>query len=106
MSSLRDFICLILAGTAFTPAFAIDDYNRTVASVGAQQTPARAYFRVAENWSQPCANNVMYIDVSTPAGKSLFANVLEAKATGNLISWVNYTLDAGNICNATLVELK
>ncbi len=84
---------------------ATDDYNKTLSHVGTQQ-PTTAYFLVNEAWSQPCASGVMYIDLTTAAGRGMLALLLEAKAAGGTIHWVNYALGAGNLCTATLIELN
>ncbi|MGN6525619.1 MAG: hypothetical protein ACTHL8_04470 [Burkholderiaceae bacterium] len=85
--------------------FATDDYNRTPVNMGAQ-APSSGYFYVAEGWSQPCANGIMYIDLTTAAGKSMWAAVLAAKSLGKTIHWVNYTVGSGNICTASLIEIS
>jgi hypothetical protein len=91
--------------SASASCFATDDYNKTPANLGAQ-APSTGYFYVAEGWSQPCANGVMYIDLTTAAGKSMWAEVLAAKAMGKPIHWVNYTVAGGNVCTANLIEVS
>ena len=98
-------LTLLAASAAITAHAGTDDYNKTVTHVGTQQQ-ATAYFLVNEGWSQPCASGVMYLDLSTAAGKGMLGTLLTAKATGATIHWVNYTIGTGNICTATLIELN
>ena len=95
-------VSLAMVGVA---CHATDDYNKTLSRVGTQQSTT-AYFYVNEAWSQPCVGGIMYIDRSTAAGKGMLAMLLQAKATGATIHWVNYTLGANNICMASLIELN
>ena len=114
MRTLRHLTCLLLAIGAAAPVFAAttaDENNKTLVGVGSQvqgtgtSQTTMAYFYVAETWTLPCSNNVMYIDLSNSAGKAMYATILEAKATGTQIYRVYYGI-SGTTCTATLIEVR
>ncbi|HSI50826.1 MAG TPA: hypothetical protein VLA61_21375 [Ideonella sp.] len=82
-----------------------NDYTRTVSRFGSQ-LPATGYFYIEGTWTLPCANGVMYIDLSTAAGKAMWASILVTKKTGGTIYWINYSINSSNLCNANLIEVQ
>lgn len=99
-------VCLALSASFLSiNSIAANDYSRTISRFGSQ-APSTGYFYANEGWSLPCANGVMYIDISTAAGKGMFASIIVTKKTGGSIYWINYTIDANTICYATLIELQ
>jgi hypothetical protein len=116
MTTFRQVSCtlllsLSLASTASAQS-TFDEFNKTIMGVGSQQAQqtSNGYLYVVENWtSTNCSNNVVYIDLTTAAGRGMYATLLSAQAQGRKLYRVNYTAtSSGNAttCTANLIELR
>lgn len=106
-----NFVVAISIALSSVRSFAAqDDFYKTVRTVGSQTTTTGSgsvgYFTINESFTLPCSNSVMYIDLSSPAGRVMWASVLLSKKTNGTIFRINYTADSYNNCTADLVEIQ
>ena len=102
---------LVLAGCALallaaTQAVAdtyISDTNRTISRLGVQGS--NAYFGVKEGFSVACRWGNVYVDITTDFGKAAYANLLAAKASGRVLSRVDYNQTVSADCTLAIVEI-
>jgi hypothetical protein len=92
-------------------ALAITDLSRTLDRLGTQggDGGGNAYFSVVEPLSLNCLFNDIYVDnIGTDFGRAAYALLLEAKATGKMLSRIDYTQSGGpgTTCTVSLVELE
>ncbi len=99
------FVLFVLFLMIASPSFANTDTNLPVVGVGAQTGSTNGYVVVGSATSGSCVYNTIYIDVSNDTGKVMMSAALTARATGSPLSRVDYTVSAGNICIATLLQM-
>ncbi len=70
-----------------TPALGATDVNLTIVGVGSQQSGStgQAYTQFAGSMSGNCPYNIVYIDLSTEAGRGMLAIAMTARAANNPI---------------------
>jgi len=97
-------ISALLLCLASLPVCAADEANRTVVLVGSH-TEKWGFLGVAEGINALCTNGVIYFDISTPLGKSMFGTLLIAKTTGQKVR-IGYTVPTSTgLCYLTLAAL-
>lgn len=85
-----------------TPAFANDDFDRTIDRIGIQFNSAFVVFK--EGLSAPCGA-VNTGSLSDSQGKAMYATLLTAKASGGKVFHIGYAVNADGSCSATSLEL-
>ena len=84
------------------PASAITENGKTISHVGAQSGQAYVMFTAPPSGS--CNFNVIYLDVSTDAGRAYYTILLTAYLQNKTLSRVDYHTSSGN-CYIDLVEI-
>jgi hypothetical protein len=85
-------------------ALAETETDKTIDRVGVSGTVA--YFTAVEGFAA-CSSGAMQVDLSTPAGRALYATVLTAKATTRKLSRIEFSIDAASgACVVTLAEMS
>ncbi len=88
-----------------TKAFAVTEFNKTLARIG-NQAGNLAYLYVSPAPAQNCKFGVLYLNTSTTFGKTSYATLLAAKIENRQISRVDYTKQADARCFITLIEMR
>ena len=98
------FVSAVMCVTS--SAYALTEVNKTPTTLGVINSGSLAYFSVAETLSTVCGANVLLITMDAAGnGKTAFAAVLIAKATGKQISYISYTKDGAGNCYVNQVEI-
>ena len=102
-------ITLLVAFSAST-VFAATDLNKTIVKIGTQSGIAYISLSPALTIgpSGTCLFNLLYVsDLSTAAGKAMYATLLSAYSQGKPLSRVDYTNSgAGTVCFVSLIEVQ
>lgn len=103
MNRVKIVLMASIAACAVVPsgAQAITDENLRIENVGVQENTG--YVRFETPTSTTCAYGVVYFDLSTDGGRSIFATVMSAHLAGKSLSRIDYALVEGK-CNASLAE--
>lgn len=64
----------------------------------------QSYFRLTTGVPSGCDYQLMYFNSSTPTGKSMFAMLLQAQATGIPVTSVRYSI-VGNTCQVSMIGI-
>lgn len=102
------FLLLTMLGAAGN-AFAVSEYNKTIASlgVGVNLNPLlTGNLKPAEKLTTDCLYGVLYFDVGSEIGKAMYSTLLTAKAGGRKLARIDYFQNSnGQVCTLTYVEL-
>ena len=101
-STVKALLTMAMLGIAY-PASAENDSNLTVTTAGSQ-SGSYAYIIVSPGTTGSCGN-IIYMDITTDAGRAMYATALTARVTGRAISRVDYTVSVGNVCYASLLAM-
>lgn len=101
----RRLITVLLIAATAADASATTDLTKTVDKLGVQG--ANAYFSTVEGLSLSCEWGDVYItDITSDFGKTAYATLLTAKATGRKLSRIDYVQNSDTTCSLQLVEIE
>lgn len=113
---------LLISGTFFSAMLAplsaqavqiqIDNNGMTIVGLGVA-SDGGAFFNVpeypADDPAKGCVYGLYYVNLDTPGGRSIYATLLLAQATGRKLrrfDWNRVDGSSGNTCHISLVILK
>jgi hypothetical protein len=86
-------------------SFAVTDTNKTIASIGTQDSMAYVSFK--EALSVGCKfNNIYIMDLTKPESRAKYATLLTAKTIDNKVARIDYTISEGGTCTASLIQVN
>ncbi len=102
---MKKLLCSIACAFLFTsPAWAVIDANRTISRVGVQNTNSTAYVQFTVAPSGGCNYDILYVSLTTDAGRANYALLLTAQANRSTIKRVDYSVSSGT-CTINLIEI-
>jgi len=110
MPAIAGFFAFWIASVAAIDQTHTTDTLKSITTIGVAEdeyglAAPTGYFRVAESLTLACPLGAIYIDLSRPAGKSMWETVKLAKVIEKRLSRIDYDLSAGS-CWASLVEME
>lgn len=105
-SFVRSIVCLSISLLTLS-AEAASETNKTITCLGAQASSA--YVCVTPALTLSCPYNLLSIpDLNTAAGRTAYATLLSALATGKPLSRIDYypNPSQGNRCDIYIVEVQ
>lgn len=105
-SPFASAFCLAFAllGAA-SPAFADQKADLHVLRVFSEGANVGGFFPV-ENISADCLWGLMYVDLTSPAGRGQLALLLQAKAMNLKLQRVDYAKNGNGTCSATSIHIE